>query len=263
MAQGVRVAVVQVAVGDAEAPAARVARVAGMVREQKGVADLVILPELWHVGAFALQLARRHAESIDGPLVGALRAAGADAGVWLHAGSFAEYDPSSEDRFNTSVLLDPDGALVATYRKQHLFGWAGGESSVMSAGSDLVVARTPLGPTGLVTCYDLRFPELFRALVDQGATAFLLTSGWPAERIEHWSVLARARAIEDQAWVIACNTAGTHNGVRMGGHSVVVDPMGAVVAEAGEDEQVLYAEIDPAVAAKWRESFPVLSDRRL
>jgi predicted amidohydrolase len=133
----------------------------------------------------------------------------------------------------------------------------------MSAGTGLSVAQTPLGPTGLVTCYDLRFPELFRALVTKGAATFLLTSGWPAERIEHWSLLARARAIEDQAWVIACNTAGTHNGVRMGGHSVVVDPMGTVVAEAGEDEQVLYADIDPDLATTWRESFPVLADRRL
>ncbi|HEV7197124.1 MAG TPA: carbon-nitrogen family hydrolase [Pedococcus sp.] len=263
MEQGVRVALVQLDVSDAEAPAARVDRVARLVRDQKGVADLVILPELWHVGAFALGLARSHAEPLDGPLVAQMRSAAADSGVWLHAGSFAELDPVSGNRYNTSLLLAPHGGVAATYRKQHLFGWEGGESSVMSAGTGLSVAQTPLGPTGLVTCYDLRFPELFRALVTKGAATFLLTSGWPAERIEHWSVLARARAIENQAWVVACNTAGTHNGVVMGGRSLVVDPMGAVIAEAGEDEQVLYADIDPDVATTWRESFPVLADRRL
>ncbi|MEO8776461.1 MAG: carbon-nitrogen family hydrolase [Candidatus Nanopelagicales bacterium] len=263
MEQGVRVALVQLEVSDAEAPAARVERVAELVRAQRGRAGVVILPELWHVGAFALALARTNAEPLDGPLVTQMRSAAADAGVWVHAGSFAELDPISGSRYNTSVLLSPDGAVVETYRKQHLFGWEGGESSVMSAGTGLSVAQTPLGSTGLVTCYDLRFPELFRALVAQGAATFLLTSGWPAERIEHWSVLARARAIENQAWVVACNTSGTHNGVRMGGRSLVVDPMGAVVVEAGEDEQVLYADIDPDVATKWRESFPVLADRRL
>ena len=259
----VRVALLQVSVSDEEAPADRVRRVLDLVREQRSLADLAILPELWHVGAFALASARANAEPLDGALVAQIRSAAADAGVWLHAGSFAELDPVSGNRYNTSVLLSPDGAVVATYRKQHLFGWEGGESSVMSAGTGLSVAQTPLGPTGLVTCYDLRFPELFRALVAQGAATFLLTSGWPAERIEHWSVLARARAIENQAWVVACNTAGTHNGVRMGGRSLVVDPMGAVVVEAGEYEQVLYADLDPDVATKWRESFPVLADRRL
>lgn len=258
----VRVAVVQLDVSDAEPPAARAGRVGEVVRDQRGRADLVILPELWHVGAFALALARSHAEPIDGPLVTGLRAAAREAELWLHAGSFAELDPASGHRYNTSVLIGPDGEVTATYRKAHLFGWEGGESSVMSAGADLVVAQTPLGPSGLVTCYDLRFPELFRALVDRGAEAFLLTSGWPAERIEHWSVLVRARAIEDQAWVVACNTAGTHNEVPMGGCSMVVDPTGQVVAQAGAGEQVLYAQLDPEVTKRWRSAFPVLADRR-
>lgn len=257
----VRVALLQLDVSDAEPPAQRVARVVELVRAERGRSEVVVLPELWHVGAFALELAKQQAEPRDAELTATMRAAAVDAGVWLHAGSFAELD--GERRFNTSLLLDPAGDAVAWYRKQYLFGWADGEPSVMTAGDDfVVVAGTPLGPVGLATCYDLRFPELFRGLVDRGASAFLLASGWPARRISHWSTLAVARAIENQAWLLACNTAGTHNGVSMGGRSVVVDPEGRVVAEAGDGEEVLRAEVDPAAATRWRAEFPVLADRR-
>ena len=130
----------------------------------------------------------------------------------------------------------------------------------MSSGDELVVVETPLGPTGLATCYDLRFPELFRALTEGGATAFLLTSGWPTPRIEHWDVLTRARAIENQAWFIACNEVGTQPGIELGGHSVVVDPQGAVVCQAGSEEEVVLVDVDPEASARWRDEFPVLDD---
>lgn len=256
----IRVALVQVDVDDVETPGQRVERVARTVEGLTGV-DLVVLPELWHVGAFDLDAARESAEPVDGPFVTRMRAAARAAGIWLHAGSFAELARGL--RYNTSVVIDPSGEVVATYRKQHLFGWEDGEPSVMTAGDVLVVLPTPLGATGLATCYDLRFPELFRRLVDSGTEAVLLASGWPMSRIDHWSVLARARAIENQTWFIACNTAGTHAGVEMGGRSVVVDPKGVVVAEAGVGEEILYADVDPAAVSEWRRAFPVLADRRL
>ncbi len=255
-----RVALVQLEVSDDEAPAQRVDRVAALVAGL-GDVDLAVLPELWHVGAFDLDAAREHAEPLDGPIVTSMREAARSAGIWLHAGSFAEL--AHGHRYNTSVVIDPSGDVLATYRKQHLFGWEDGEPSVMTAGDALVVLPTPLGATGLATCYDLRFPELFRRLVDSGTETFLIASGWPMPRIEHWSILARARAIENQAWVVACNTAGTHHGVAMGGRSVVVDPRGTVVAEAGVDEEILYADVDPALTQQWRRDFPVLADRRL
>ena len=255
-----RVALVQLDSSDSETVESRIDRAAALV-SQLGEADLVVLPELWHVGAFDLEGAREHAEPLDGPLVSRMRAAAQDAGVLLHMGSFAEL--AHGHRYNTSVVIDPSGEVLATYRKQHLFGWEGGEPSVMTAGDTLVVLPTDLGATGLATCYDLRFPELFRRLVDSGAETFLLASGWPSARIEHWSILARARAIENQAWVLACNSAGTHAGVEMGGRSVVVDPRGTVVAEAGTGEVVLEADVDVELARTWRRSFPVLADRRL
>jgi predicted amidohydrolase len=258
----VTVALVQLDVSGTESVPDRVVRTLGLVREAARTANLVVLPELWHVGAFDLSGAREHAEPIDGPLVTALREMAATTGTWLHGGSFAELAPDGR-RYNTAVLIGPDGSLVAAYRKIHLFGFAEGERTVMTAGDDLVVVPTPLGDTGLATCYDLRFPEQFRGLTEAGASVFLLCSGWPDTRIEHWSVLARARAIEDQAWVVACNEVGTHAGVRLGGHSIVVDPMGRVVAEGGSDEEIVVATIDTTVPQAWRRDFPVLPDRRL
>jgi predicted amidohydrolase len=116
---------------------------------------------------------------------------------------------------------------------------------------------------GLSTCYDLRFPELYRRQLDAGATVFVVPAAWPKARVRHWTLLAHARAVEDQCVVIACNTAGTHAGTQMGGHSQVVDAKGEALAMAGEGEQVLSVDIDLAQVAAWREQFPVLRDRRL
>jgi predicted amidohydrolase len=217
---------------------------------------------LWHVGAFDVDAAREHAQPIDGPLVTALSGIAAQNQVWLHGGSFTERAEDGQ-HYNTSVLFSPDGELAAAYRKVHLFGFDGGETVLMSGGDELFVVETPLGPTGLATCYDLRFPELFRALVDGGASTILLTSGWPTPRIEHWDVLTRARAIENQAWVVACNEVGMQPGIQLGGHSVVVDPKGEVVARAGGGPDVLVVDIDPDAAARWRAEFPVLEDIRI
>ena len=182
-------------------------------------------------------------------------------GIWLHGGSFCEVDDGSY--YNTSVLFSPQGDLRATYRKIHLFGFEGGETTLMSSGEELVVVDTPLGATGLATCYDLRFPELFRALTEGGATTFVVTSGWPTPRIEHWDVLTQARAIENQAWVIACNEVGAQPGIELGGHSCVIDPKGAVVARGGGNEEIIYVEVDPELPEKWRKTFPALKDIRL
>jgi predicted amidohydrolase len=258
----VTVALVQLDCSSAEPVAERVARGLALVDAVSADADVVVLPELWHVGAFDVEAARTFAEPIDGPIPTALGELAAAHGIWIHGGSIAEIALDGR-HYNTSLLLAPDGHLAADYRKIHLFGFAGGETTLMEGGDELVVADTSLGPTGLATCYDLRFPEMFRALTEGDASAVLMTSGWPTPRIGHWDVLTRARAIENQCWFIACNQVGEQPGVQLGGHSVVVDPRGEIVAQAGEDETVLWAEVDPAAAVTWREQFPVLGDIRL
>lgn len=255
----------QVAYGDTEPMAERVERVATLVRQQRG-ADLVVLPELWAHGGFSYRSWQDDAEALTGPTVTALRTAAREARVVLHGGSIIERDPASGLLYNTAVVVDSDGDLIATYRKLHRFGFSDGEPRLLSAGEQLATVDLHLGggsvPVGLATCYDLRFPELFRMLTVNGMQVSVIVAAWPRARVDHWRVLAQARAVENQVFVIACNTAGTHAGVAMGGHSMVVDPHGRVLAEAGEDEQVLSADLDLGGVDAARANFPVLLDRR-
>src|SRR6478609_3653595 len=234
--------------------------------------DLVVLPELWAHGGFDYRRWDERAERTDGPVATAMAAAARDAGVTLHAGSIIEcgepLDPGDTGRWNTSLVFSPDGELVATYRKIHRFGFGEGEPLLIDAGADIVVLDVPVAggdavAVGLSTCYDLRFPELYRRLLDAGAEVLVIPAAWPMARVEHWTLLGRTRAIEDQCVVLQCNTAGTHARHEMGGRSQVVDATGKVLAAAGADEQVLSIDIDTSATSTWRESFPVLADRRL
>ncbi|WP_328412702.1 carbon-nitrogen family hydrolase [Streptomyces violaceus] len=256
-----RASVIQIAVDEGESVESRRRRVASLVREQAG-ADLVVLPELWTTGAFAYEEFGREAEPLEGPTYEAMAKAASDAGVWLHAGSIPERDPDGP-LYNTSLVFSPSGDLAAAYRKIHRFGFDKGEAVLMGAGAELVTVRLPKTVLGLSTCYDLRFPELFRGLVDAGAETLVVSAGWPERRRSHWTLLAQARAVENQSFVVACGTAGTHAGVPQAGHSIVVDPWGEVLARAGADEEVLTVEFDPGKVATTREQFPALKDRLL
>jgi predicted amidohydrolase len=235
-----------------------------------------VLPELWAPGGFSYQEWAERAEPVDGPVASAMAAAAHDAGVMLHAGSIVERPaggargPDGKGLWNTSLVFAADGSLAATYRKIHRFGFGRGEPVLMEAGGALSLVDVPDSSPGagaaraaLSTCYDLRFPELYRAQLDAGATLFVIPAAWPAARVRHWTLLAHARAIENQCVVVACNTAGTHAGVEMGGHSQVVLPNGDVASIAGSLEQVLSVEVDMSMVGDYRTSFPVLRDRRL
>lgn len=252
-----RTSLIQLSYDDKEPLEQRVDRVARLVTEQAG-SDLVLLPELWPMGGFAYRGWAEQAQPLDGPVVEAMRKAAAEVGATVHMGSIVERGPDGK-LYNTSLLLGPAGDVLATYRKIHLFGFGEGEPVLLGGGDSVVVH----GNLGLATCYDLRFPEFFRALLDRGADVVLLVAAWPAKRVNHWRVLTQARAVENQSYVLACNTAGTHAGYEMGGGSLVVDPWGTVLAEAGTGEEVLVVDIEPATVAGVRESFPVLADRRL
>ncbi|MDX3129662.1 carbon-nitrogen family hydrolase [Streptomyces europaeiscabiei] len=256
-----RASLIQIGVDEDETVESRRRRVASLVQDQAG-ADLVVLPELWTTGAFAYESFTAEAEPLQGPTYEAMAKAASDAGVWLHAGSIPERDPDGL-LYNTSLVFSPSGDLAASYRKIHRFGFDKGEAVLMGAGAELVTLRLPETTIGIATCYDLRFPELFRGLVDAGAEVFVLSAGWPERRRSHWTLLAQARAVENQAYVLACGTAGTHAGVPQAGHSIVVDPWGEVLAEAGPDEEVLTVEFDPSKVAATREQFPALKDRLL
>lgn len=261
-----KTALIQLAYGDDETPQERTERVVELVRAQQGH-DLVVLPELWPAGGFSHSLWPERAQSVDGDTAQRLSAVAKEIGAVVHAGSIVERGPQEgpegKDLWNTSLVFDTDGERIADYRKIHRFGFAGGEPKLMEAGEELVTFRLHGVVTGLATCYDLRFPELFREYVDQGAQVMLVPAAWPAARVDAWRTLLRARAMENQTWMIACNTAGTHAKTPMGGYSAVVAPTGEVVVEAGEGEEVLSVDVDLGLVEQTRESFPVLDDRRM
>ncbi|MFJ9622750.1 carbon-nitrogen family hydrolase [Streptomyces sp. NPDC101181] len=256
-----RASLIQIAVDPDESVTSRRERAASLVVAQRG-ADLVVLPELWPVGAFAYQSFAEEAEPLQGPTHDVMAKAAAEAGVWLHAGSFVER-AGDGTLYNTALVFSPAGERSAVYRKIHRFGFDQGEAVMMGAGEELVTVALPQTTLGLATCYDLRFPEQFRALVDAGAETLVISAGWPERRRAHWTLLAQARAVENQAYVLALGTAGTHADVPQAGHSIVVDPWGEVLAEAGAEEEILTVEFDPAKAGATREQFPALKDRRL
>ncbi|MFD8824666.1 carbon-nitrogen family hydrolase [Streptomyces sp. NPDC059605] len=255
-----RASLIQIAVDPDESVDSRRRRAASLVASRRG-ADLVVLPELWPVGAFSYTEFEKEAEPLRGPTHDVMAKAAADAGVWLHAGSVVER-AADGTLYNTSLVLTPEGELAAAYRKVHRFGFDKGEAVMMGAGDELVTVALPQTVLGLATCYDLRFPELFRGLVDAGAQTLVVAAGWPERRRAHWTLLARARAVENQSYVLAVGCAGTHAGVEQAGHSIVVDPWGEVLAEAGAGEEVLDVEFDPGMVAETREQFPALKDRR-
>lgn len=274
MATPLRVTLVQLGYGDDEPVADRTSRVTDLIRAVCGAPGpedpprLVVLPELWAPTGFGHQSWQERAEPLDGPTSQAMSALARECGIWLHAGSIvellAEPGPEGKSLSNTSLFFSPDGLRIASYRKIHRFGFGSGEPKLMEAGEEMVGVLLPGRRwAGLSTCYDLRFPELYRRQLDEGAEVFIVPAAWPMPRVSAWTLLGRARAIENQCFVIACNTAGTHAGTRMGGHSQVVSPMGEVLAEAGEDEEILDVVIDLDAVQKAREAFPVLADRRL
>ncbi|NIH83273.1 carbon-nitrogen family hydrolase [Amycolatopsis granulosa] len=256
-----RIAMVQLASPPEESPEDRRVRAGSLVAQARG-ADLVVLPELWAAGYFAFDRYPERAEPLEGPTVAVAREWARALGAFVHLGSIIERDQHGR-LANTAVLLAPDGTIAHTYRKIHVFGYASREAELLTPGDRLEIAETPFGRFGATTCYDLRFPELWRGLVDRGAQTVVVPAAWPAARREHWRLFTTCRAVEEQVLVVAVNAAGRQDGgVELGGHSRVVDPWGKVLAEAGADEEVLCCDVDPAVVDRVRAEFPVLADRR-
>jgi predicted amidohydrolase len=229
--------------------------------DQARGSDLILLPELWPCGYFEFARYAGESEPVDGPTVRALADKARDLGAYLFTGSFVESD---EGRlFNTTLQIDSRGRVVARYRKMHLFGYQSEERRLLTGGVEVVVAPTPWGRAGLSLCYDLRFPELYRRMINQGAEFFLVAAAWPAARREPWTLLNRTRALENQAFVFSCDGCGSSAGVPLAGHSLFVDPLGKVLAEAGDGEMLLSLEVDPQSVRAIRDDFPALRDRVL
>jgi len=229
------------------------------IRKAQG-ADLIVLPELWNIGFMSFDRYVSEAEDKKGPTLTALRNAARDLKVYLHTGSFVERE--GDKLFNSSYLLSPKGEILANYRKIHLFGYKSKENQLLNRGDQVVVADTPLGKIGMATCYDLRFPELFRRMVEKGAELFLVCSAWPYPRLEHWIMLNRVRALENQCFLVSANSVGLNGGSQFVGHSMMVNPWGIILASGGDEEVILRSELDLNEVKSARERFPALADRR-
>jgi deaminated glutathione amidase len=232
-------------------------------------ASVIVLPEKWTAMGSDEQL-RAAAEPLDGPAIGWARATAQELGVELVAGSIVERVDGQEKLANTCVHVDRSGEIRAVYRKLHMFdvdvaGRSYRESDLEDAGDEIVLSETAEGlQLGLSICYDVRFPELYRILAVRGARAFPLPAAFTlATTRDHWETLLRARAIENQAFVIAANQIGEHpGGNRSGGRSMVVDPWGVVLAQAPDGEGHIVAELDLERLEQIRAQLPALANRR-
>lgn len=238
----------------------------------EGGARFVLLPEyVDYLGPD--DGARQAAETEDGPAHTAFAEAARSSGVWLHCGSIRVAAPDGR-AFNTSVVFRPDGSVAARYRKIHLFdvdipdGATHRESDTVAPGQDLVTCDVDGWRVGLSTCYDLRFPELYRGLILAGADLLVVPAAFTFYTgRDHWEVLLRARAIESQCYVLAAGQVGTHvedNGVvaRTNGRSMLVDPWGTVVACAADTPDIVFGELDRSRHDTVRTEVPSLTNRR-
>ena len=230
-------------------------------------AELIALPEKWNLLAGGGELLAG-AEPLDGPSLSAARGWARELGVHLLAGSISEQG-SADKVFNTSVLIGPDGGDIVIYRKIHMFdvdvgGVAYRESDYEEPGEEIVTAPLADTTVGLSVCYDLRFPELFRILAVRGARLFTVPSAFTlATGRDHWQVLLRARAIENQAFVLAPNQVGeAPPHFSSYGRSMIVDPWGVVLATAPDEECFVAADLDFSAQERVRESLPSLANRR-
>ena len=229
-----------------------------MIRQCRG-ADLILLPELWNIGFMSFDRYREEAETEKGPTLTLLRTLARELSCHLHTGSFVE--KKGVRLYNSSFLLDPKGEILGSYQKIHLFTHQSQEAQILTPGTSVAVMATEFGNFGLATCYDLRFPELFRKMLDQGAEFFLISSSWPYPRLEHWLLLNRTRALENLACLLSSNCVGINRGTQFVGHSLVVDPMGQIIAGSNDEECVVWAEVDREIVLRAREEFPFLRDR--
>jgi len=249
--------------------------------------DLILFPELWST-AYDLTRASRHASSLTSGLFTELSALARRTEMYILGSTLSFLDSPRRDEEheggltarnskrtsrssslrglksrigNTLTVFAPDGRLLADYSKIHLFRLMN-EHQYLTAGDKPVTVDFPFGRAGLAICYDLRFPELFRGYALAGAEMVFLPAEWPQPRLIHWQTLVRARAIENQMFVFACNRVGRDTSNVFFGHSMAVDPWGEVLAEGGEGEELVTLTADPSKVGKARRKIPVLTDRR-
>lgn len=222
-------------------------------------AGIIVLPELWNMG-YDLKNLPSLAQNNKGQTWKLMRQLAKEHGIVLFGGSIGEKKDGAY--YNLAPVLNRRGETILKYRKAHLFSLGLEEDRYFSPGSEWGIGEIDHLPFGLMLCYDLRFPAFCRNLALRGAKAIFLPAQWPKARLDHWRTLILARAIENQVFIIAANRCGNDGDLAYPGHSLIVDPWGNMLAEGGEGEEALVAEIDTAAVAAAREKIPVFNDRK-
>jgi len=253
----VTLAQMNIALGEEKKNFATMEKLTAMAARAKS--RLVVFPELWSTG-YDLENAKQYAAELNKGMFAQLSKIATEYKI-AHVGSILE--KRGLDVNNSAALFAPNGRMIGVYRKVHLFRLME-EDKYLAPGPSGVTLDLPWGTTGLAICYDLRFPELFRRYsAEEKAKVMIIPAEWPLERIEHWRALLVARAIENQCYIIACNAAGRTGDTVFGGHSMVIDPWGKIVVEAGESPQLLTVDIDLDLVDEVRGKIPIFDDMRL
>lgn len=224
--------------------------------------DILVLPEDWSSG-FSDKMfheQENHVEPEDGPSVTLLQGLAKEYGVWVVAGSIGTLHRDGKMR-NTTFLINREGCVVGDYSKMHLYSDMD-EDCKLTHGDKMEVYETELGRFGMMICYDIRFCELARTYALKGADAVIVTSEFPFPRTNHWRTLLTARAIENQMFMVACNRVGPGPMGTYCGHSIILSPWGDVIAEGGEEEEIVCGSVDFSLTKEIRDTIHVFRDRR-
>ena len=232
-------------------------------------ADLILLPELWNFGWHTLfdkdvtiETIRNLSETLEGETISRIAEKARRVNSYIVAGSILE--KRGDSFYNTAALLDPKGKVTATFSKMHLANYLGYKESEFLKRGEITTVKTELGVLGFAICLDIRFPELFRKMaVDGGVEVFLLISAFALARLDNWVHLCHARAIENQCYLVSCDSVGTDRGAPYLGYSAIIDPRGVTIAGSGTNECIVKGEIDLEDLRKFREVMPHLKNRAL
>ncbi len=221
-------------------------------------AELVLLPELWNCGYLLTKL-ERLAQSSNGQCVTMLREIAAKENIFIVGGSIAE--KKGIDYYNTSIAIDNNGDIVEKYRKVHLFSHGLMENQYFKSGNEWAFCKFKDITIGMTICYDLRFPEFIRNLTLRGAQLLTVPAAWPLSRLREWRILCKARAVENSCFVIAANSTDTKENIYPGS-SMIISPLGEVLAELDNQEGVIYADLDFSICDEVKRKINVYEDRR-
>jgi predicted amidohydrolase len=247
-----------IAIGEPEANFAKLERMLLEAVSASPKPDVIMFPEMWNTG-YALDRIHELADVNGEKTVAFLSAFSRKYGVFIVGGSIAE--KKGGDVRNTVYVFDREGNKIADYSKIHLFRLMD-EEKFLASGDRIGSVQLGDVPSGVMICYDIRFPELARKLALGGAKVLFVPAEWPKPRLHHWRTLLMARAIENQMFVVSCNRVGVSGTTDFFGHSMVIDPWGEVIAEGGETENIIRAAINMEDVDRVRRTIPVFEDRR-